>query len=176
MKHITIFIIIIFFTINSFAQIDFYEHPDTTTNYDNYNIYRPIYGGDFTLQVGTFTNIALSPKIGLPIGEKAVFGVGADFLYQSLYKQRFMAYGGNVFAQLFPLKFLIIHTEAQMLNIPDYSLINPIRRWDLGLYAGGGLKINTGTKSYMAYMLLWNFNYTYLSPYSNPTMRISFYF
>lgn len=176
MKSVIIFILLTGSFTNIFSQIDFYEHPDTTTNYNTDNLYKPLYGGDFTFQLGSISNISLSPKIAFPIGSKAIIGAGGDFIYRSFFKQRAVIYGGNVFGQVFPVKFLILHSEAQMLNLPDYSLINPVRIWDLGLYVGGGLKVMLGPKSYMAYLLLYNFNYTTSSPFSNPTFRVSFYF
>ncbi|MBN2664499.1 MAG: hypothetical protein JXR68_12685 [Bacteroidales bacterium] len=176
MKSLIIFIILTGSVTSIFSQIDFYEHPDTTANYNTDNLYKPLYGGDFSLQLGTFTNISLSPKIAFPIGNNAIIGLGGDFIYTSYFKQQNILYGGNVFGQIFPVKFLILHTEAQMLNLPDYSLINPVRIWDLGLYVGGGLKVMLGTKSYMAYLFLVNLNYSASSPFSNPTFRVSFYF
>lgn len=174
-KIATIFFFIIIY-INVFSQIDFYEHPDTNQSNDISDLYRPVYGGDFTLQIGTYTNISLSPKIGFPIKKIGAIGAGLDFFYMSFFKQSFMAYGGNVFGELHPLNFLILHAETQLLNIPDYQLINPVRVWDLGHFAGGGIKISLGPKSYMSYLILWRLNYSSVYPFQNPIMRVSFYF
>ncbi len=158
-----------------YSQIDFYEHPDSVVVKDN-SLYRPIYGGDFSLMFGTYTNISVSPKIVFPIKNFAATGMGFDLMYLAYQRQSSFIYGGNIFNEFYIANTLILHSELQMLNIPDYSNITPVRAWDLGVYIGGGLKISMGSKAYMAYMLLWNLNYSYLSPYTNPTFRVSFYF
>jgi len=134
------------------------------------------FGGDFGLQIGTETNVILSPQVGYLINQYWAVGTGANFMYRRIKYQYTVAselcYGGNVFTQIYPLPFLVLHGETQVLNIKD----NYGRAIDIPILAGGGYRQKYGKKMAANYMILWNFNQTQNSVYPKLSYRISFYF
>jgi len=175
MKIKKILLLIIFslmFEFSIYAQFeDFEEDVDKPKIPISEKIF---FGGDFGLQVGSETMINLSPQIGYLIKDYWAIGTGVNFFYYN-YQNQFTSlnYGGNVFTQFYPFPFLVLHGEAQILNVLSN---NNTRYLDIGLLAGGGYRQKMGAKSSINYILLWNFNQTENSFYSNPIMRISFYF
>lgn len=179
MKKILIILFFLTMSITAISQIDYYENPDTSktmSDRSSDNVYRPLYGGDFSLMFGTITYVSVSPKVVFPIKKFAAAGVGGDYIFSSYRNQKDHIYGGNFFTEFFLWDFIVLHLESQLLNLTDYTQVNPVRTWYLGLYAGGGIMQRLGKKGYISTVLLWNFNYSNLSPYANPTLRISFYF
>jgi len=68
----------------------------------------------------------------------------------------------------------IVHSEIMAFS--SYNVLSNNRIWDYALYLGPGFKQSMGKKSYATYLILWDFNYTENSIYSNPRFKISFYF
>jgi len=181
MKYILILSIIIL-PFYSFSQFDEY---DNKPEEEKSKIAKPFmdkifYGGDFGLQFGTITYINISPQVGYYFNDYLGAGIGASYAYtkDNIYNYQTSIYGGSIFAQAYPLKMLIIHGEILALNYEDMSTYPgwTDRAWDTGMLAGGGYRMTFGKKSAINYMMLWNFNETDNTPYTNPVFRISMVF
>lgn len=175
MRKFFLFTIFIFTVHFANSQIDYFEGKDNQKD-SSLTILRPYFGGEFSLLLGTFTNVSLSPKIAYPITSFFNTGVGVDFMYSVFQKESEFLYGGNVFTDLYLLKLLDIHLEYQILNVVNYQNYPYTRAWKQAYYAGLGYRQDIADHMFINYSVLWDFNYSILSPYSNPTYRITFYF
>jgi hypothetical protein len=178
-KKILIIIIILISSNLTFAQFEDFEEENYSENEETSIKDQIFYGGDFGFQFGTVTFLNISPQIGYYITDYWSAGVGATYMF---YKNNFFdlktsVYGGSLFTEIYPLSFIVLHGESQMLNIEIYeNPNNPFRAWDLSLLGGGGYRMRIGEKGIVNYLILWNFNQSKNSVYSNPVFRISFYF
>ena len=112
-----------------------------------------------------------------------------------LYDFRTNMFGGSIWARYFLTKTeipvienIFLHAEVEpLVFINNYSLdskgeyrdvynnryVNEDDRVTLtGIFLGGGLRQMLGSRSYMYLELLWDFNESLYSPYSNPRIRI----
>jgi len=174
-------IVFVFFLIVSFsslyAQIDFYEHPDNKP--DTSILYRKfLYGGDFSFGIGYSTRIYLSPKIAYPVTNFFTVGVGADGMFYSEGGFKTFLYGANAFSEIYIMKFLTVHFEYAKYNVEDLTNYpySTRRIWIEAYYLGGGYRQMISERAYMCYLLLWDFNYSEYSYFSNPVFRLTFYF
>lgn len=130
-------------------------------------------GGNFSLLFGSVTLIDLSPQISAEVIPKVHLGLGLSVIY---FNDRFIQYsttvtGGRAFARWFPLNYLFTHLEYEILNgewVPSKKFNLP------SLYAGIGYRSLFGSNSGLDVLLLYNFNRSEFSPYSNPTFRLGF--
>lgn len=160
-----------------FAQFEDFEEENTEVKKPlNEKIF---FGGDFGIQLGTYTFINLSPQIGYNVTNFFAVGVGSNFMYFRDGFQKFQSanYGGAVFTELYPFNFLVLHAETQLMNVADFDNSgNPFRVWNLALLAGGGYRQKFGENGAVNYLILWDFNQNEYSVYTNPIFRICFYF
>lgn len=134
-------------------------------------------GGNFGLQFGTFTNINISPWIGLNISAKIKSGVGVSYIYirnnQPSLRYEAITYGGRMFFQYYFNNSIFSHAEYEVLN--GNYFINEPRRNIISLFVGGGLNQVIGKNSNINLMLLYNLNDNIYSPYSsNPIIRVGY--
>ncbi len=158
------------------------------------------FGGNFGLQIGTVTNIEISPIIGCNVTPKFAPGLGLryeflkssgkNYLYQT-YKTNI--YGGSVFTRYMLFKnlgeslnlsianSLFAHAEYEVLSLEKRYFEYP-PSYEEGRFLahsvliGGGLFQSMGRRGGFLIMLLWNLNETASSPYTNPIIRIGFVF
>lgn len=177
MKKTALIILFLFISIISFSQIDYYEHPENKP--DTSVLFRKfVYGGSLGIGFGNYTRIAFSPKIAYPITNWFTAGVGADFLYYNTNTFKSFMYGVNGFVELTAFNFLTAHAEYALLNVESFSyyLSNYNQPWNTAIYVGGGYKQRISDRSYITYLILWDLNYSGLTPYPNPDFRFTFYF
>ncbi|MBN2892722.1 MAG: hypothetical protein JXL97_12715 [Bacteroidales bacterium] len=177
MKKIAVILFFLCITTITFAQIDYYEQPENKP--DSSVLFRKfLYGGNFSFTFGTITRIMFSPQIAYPVTTWFTVGAGADALYYGYGSFKTFMYGGNIFSEFFAMKFLAFHFEASRLNVETFRYYPYAydREWNTALYAGLGYRQMIGQKAYVNYLILWDFNYSDISPYANPTFRFTFYF
>ncbi len=184
MKYLSKFIVILFFIfvpMYSFSQFDEYDNSEKEEKKQRKPFMDKIfYGGEFGLQFGSYTSINLAPQVGYYFNDYFGAGVGVSYTYarDRFYNYQTYLYGGSAFIQAYPLKMLIVQGELLALNYENYSSqsFQFQRAWDLGMLIGGGYRMRFGKKSALNYMILWNFNNTENTPYTNPIFRISMTF
>ena len=153
---------------------------------------RLFYGGSFSLQLGSITNIEVSPVIGLWVLPRLGIAAGPSYQFFKMYDVRTDIIGGRSYLQLVVLrdidKFIPIgihtsiffHIEDEMLSLktdfwkttpppPERFLINTV-------LAGGGLSQQMGRRSSVNMMVLWAITDNGYEIYSNPEFRIGFVF
>lgn len=141
---------------------------------------RMFWGGSFGLQFGTFTNISLLPVIGYRATETFWVGAGAVYHFQRYQRMSLNNYGARVFAQQQVFNNFLVHGEYEQLSV-EYLREN----YTTGTYdrlrqskgmpmAGLGYRQRIGEKATADILVLYNFNDTYPSPYSNPVIRAGF--
>jgi len=128
------------------------------------------FGGSFGLQLGTVTLVDVSPFVGYRITPRFNLGLGANYMYysNSFYDYKTNVYGGSAFAQFFPLEMIYLHTELENLSTEYYDTqYNLTREWVQGAFAGVGYMQRFGKRGGMYLHVLYNFNYTWKSPYNS---------
>ena len=179
MKKIYITLLLISFSFISFSQVDYYEQPDNIETDTNSLFERKfLYGGNMGLNFGSYTKISASPKIAYPVFTWTSIGAGGDFIYYSFGGFKAFMYGANTFADFFVLKAFTLHFEYAMLNVETFKYYpNKIdRKWNTAKYVGAGYRQMLSDKAYVTYLFLWDFNYSDITPFANPTYRFTFYF
>jgi hypothetical protein len=153
---------------------------------------RLFYGGSFGLQLGTITDIKVSPEIGLWLLPRVSVAIGPDYRY---YKDRFdktNIYGGKAYTQFIVIrdlnKFLsigsslgiFVHLEDELLSLKSsFWKILPQQnnRFVVNtVLVGGGLSQQLGKRSSLNLIVLWALNESDYDLYGNPEIRISFSF
>lgn len=136
-------------------------------------------GGNLGVQFGTVTMIDISPQFGYFVFENVSVGVGLT--YQYINDHRFSAtmhvIGGRVFTRLY-LPFynsIFAHGEYEYMayNTNAFS-INGNKEWVnlSNVMAGVGYRQKIYGRSAITLTVLWNFNETQYTLYSNPIIRM----
>lgn len=150
------------------------------------------FGGSFGLGfTSDFGYIETIPFFGYRFNEHLTAGVTATYMY-SYYSDPYYRiedfdshiFGGGVFADVYPFKFLVIHAETQALSFENYSdgytiNLDAKRVWDVPMILGIGYHQSITDLIGINYMLMWNFNDSNALRYNvyyNPLVRISFVF
>ena len=161
---------------------------------------RLFFGGNFGLQLGTVTNIEVSPIIGYKITPRLSGGLGIryEFYKDSRNIPGYIPFetnilGGNLFSRYILIQnieeVIGLGLNASILVQAEYELLSLERQYfevpstlDEGRFPlhsvllGGGLYQPVGRRSGLVLMVLWNLNQTASSPYSNPIIRLGFNF
>jgi hypothetical protein len=157
---------------------------------------RFVFGGNISLVVGTVTFIDVSPNMGFYITPVLLTGTGVTYEY---FREKRLGYtystnlfGYRVFtsydflpdlSKVMPIKAhlaIFAHGEFEALNLDrqineNANLVSG-RYWLYSPLLGFGLKQPFGRKSSFNITLLFNLNYSKNLPYSNPMIRVGFYF
>jgi hypothetical protein len=157
---------------------------------------RIFYGGNFSLQLGTITNIEVSPVIGLWVRPRIAVALGPDYNYYKDPFQKTSIYGGRGYVQFVVLRDLnkfiplgngtgiFLHLEDEVLSLDSFvwrNVTSPPHRFSINTgLAGAGLSQQIGRRASMNFMVLWTIfeSDPDLSSriYSNPEIRIGFLF
>jgi hypothetical protein len=139
-------------------------------------------GGSLGVQFGTVTMVDISPMAGYYILEYWSAGLGLTYQYinDQFYHEKMNVIGGRLFSRFyfpfFPSVFA--HGEYQYMTYQTnvYSANRLTNQWFgvSDVLLGGGFRQGLGGRSGMTLMILWNFNETPYSLYSNPVMRVGF--
>jgi hypothetical protein len=173
LKSILTFILMSCFLHNTFSQIE-----NETTDSDVYFKHSFFTGGNLGLQFGTVTMIDISPQFGYFVLEN--MSVGAGLTYQYINDHRYSAsmhvIGGRVFTRLYLPVYnsIFAHAEYEYMtyNTNVFSLMGQ-KEWvnTSNILAGVGYRQRIAGRSAITLMVLWNFNETPYTLYSNPIIR-----
>jgi len=175
-KRINILFLLIMFAIPSMAQNN-YSFSD-----------RLFFGGNLGLQIGTYTDIEVSPLVGYYITPRWAAGVGFTYeYYNNKYHwlvpshvsgqyeyERYEThiFGGRIFTNYviinnmndwIPLGFnfrIFVHAEYEAMSYEKGFLYydEPGRELQNSILVGGGFRFPTGKRSSMNLYVLWNLN------------------
>jgi len=153
---------------------------------------RLFFGGNFGLQFGTYTDIQVSPVVGIWLLPRLAVAVGPDYRYYRYGDIRTNIYGGKAYTEFVLIQNLnsiipiggntgiFFHLEDEILSLESEDWKNPpylTGRFSVNtLLAGGGISQQLGMRSSMNFMVLWALNESIYDIYSIPEIRISFIF
>ncbi len=157
---------------------------------------RLVFGGDIGLSFGTITYIKLAPVIGYRITDRLTAGLGPIYIYEKYknYNLETSTYGGKAILSFTVIKGLgesiglgmsniVLHAENEVINVePLYLDLNTYyyffgdRIWIDNLLLGGGISQMIGNRFGISLFILWDVTQNDYSPYSNPIVKIGFYF
>ena len=153
---------------------------------------RLFYGGSFGLQIGTITDIEVSPVIGIWVFPRLAVALGPDYRFYKDPHDRTNIYGGSSYIKLvviqdinsfIPLGIhtgLFLHAEDECLSLQSTFWKNPPYTSDRffinTLLAGFGISQQMGRRSSIDFMILWVLNDSQYDIYSNPEIRLSLIF
>jgi hypothetical protein len=153
---------------------------------------RLFFGGSFGLQLGSVTDIQVSPVIGIWVLPRIAIATGPTYRFYKDYFFRTNIYGGRAYTQLVVIQDInsivpigssigiFIHAENELLSLESESWKNPPygsdRFYVNTLLAGAGISQPIGRRSSFNIMVLWALNDSQYGIYSNPEIRISFIF
>jgi hypothetical protein len=152
---------------------------------------RMFFGGSLGLQFGTYTNIHVTPLVGLWVRPRIAIAAGPNFTYYKDPYYETTMYGGNAYIQFVPVKDInnaipiglhmgiFLHLEDELLSLESsvWDPQNPGDRFTVNTLLGGiGISQQLGMRSALNLMFLWTLTDSGYSLYSNPEIRISFSF
>jgi hypothetical protein len=152
---------------------------------------RMFFGGSLGLQFGTYTNIHVTPIIGLWVRPRIAIAAGPNFTYYKDPYYETTMYGGNGYVQFVPLKDInnlipiglhmgiFLHLEDELLSLESavWDPQNPSDRFTVNtLFGGFGISQQLGMRSALNLMFLWTLTDSGYALYDNPEIRISFSF
>jgi len=152
---------------------------------------RMFFGGSLGLQFGTYTNIHITPIVGLWVKPRIAIAAGPNFTYYKDPYYETTMYGGNAYVQFVPLKdinkiipigihmAIFLHLEDELLSLESavWDPQNPSDRFTVNTLLGGfGISQQLGRRSALNLMFLWTLTNSGYALYNNPEIRISFSF
>ena len=153
---------------------------------------RLFYGGSFGLQIGTITDIEISPIIGLWVLPRLNVAAGPNYRFYKDPAGRTDIYGGKGYTEFVLIKDInsivplginmgiFFHFEDELLSLDsefwNISTANSERYNINTLLAGAGLSQPIGRRSSLNMMVLWALNESEYNIYSTPEFRVSFTF
>jgi hypothetical protein len=154
---------------------------------------RLFFGGNFNLQIGTYTNIEVAPIVGFWVLPRLAIAVGPSYIYtKDPYFGATNIFGGRAYAeflvfrdldQFIPVGIhtgLLLHAEDEALNMNPYEYgtsATDIGRTTVNTFlAGLGISQQLGNRASVNLLVLWALDNSTYYTYSNPVIRIGFQF
>ena len=152
---------------------------------------RLFFGGSLGLQIGTVTNIEVSPVIGLWVLPRVAVAVGPEYMYYQDPYYSTSIFGGKAYTELVLLQDLnsvipvgihmgiFLHGEFESLSLESevWNTAYSSGRFMLNTaLAGGGISQQLGPRSSLNFLVLWVISGSDYGFYSNPEIRVSFNF
>jgi len=154
---------------------------------------RLFFGGNIGLQFGTYTQIEISPIVGIWLMPRIAVAIGPTYRY---YKDQYNAtdiYGVKSYMEFMVIQDInrvlpmgvhtgiFFHAEDEWLSLKtSYWQTPPYENDDRfsinTVLIGGGLSQQIGRRSSLNFTILWPINESVYALYSNPEIRISFNF
>jgi hypothetical protein len=127
--------------------------------------------------------VEASPMVGYKITDKFSVGPGISYQYISTRNYSYSNYGVKGFARFLFIPSIFAHVEHEVLNVP-YNLIpgtNGRLQVDKRVnvnstFVGAGYRQQFSARAASDIMILFNLQQNELTPYSNPVLRVGFYF
>lgn len=148
-------------------------------------------GGSFGLQLGTITDIQVSPILGLWVLPRVAIAIGPEYRYYRIPYYKTNVYGGKVYTELTVIKNInsvipvgvntgiFLHLEDELFSLENSFWKDQTLKGRFYLntvLAGAGLSQQVGRRAYLNFMILWALNDSGYGVYSNPEIRVSFNF
>jgi len=153
---------------------------------------RLFFGGSFSLQFGTITDIEVAPVTGFWVLPRLAVAAGPNYRFYKDPFGRTDIYGGRAYTQFVFIRDLnsfiplglnfgfFLHLEDELLSLEsEFWKATPVtsKRFYLNTYlAGVGMSQPLGRRSSMNMMVLWALNESVYKIYGTPEIRISFIF
>jgi hypothetical protein len=152
---------------------------------------RMFFGGSLGLQFGTYTDIHITPIVGLWVRPRIAIAAGPNFTYYKDPYYETTMYGGNAYLQFVPVKDInnalpiglhmgiFLHLEDELLSLESavWDPQNPSDRFSVNTLLGGfGISQQLGMRSSLNLIFLWTLTNSGYALYNNPEIRISFSF
>jgi hypothetical protein len=153
---------------------------------------RLFYGGGLGLQIGSITDIQLSPVMGIWVLPRLSIALGPDYRFYKDYDGRTDIIGGSVYTQIVLIQDLnnllklgmhygiYLQAEDELLSLESlYWKMPPVKtdRFFINTpMAGAGISQPIGRRSSINLALLWPLTTTDYEIYSNPEIRVSIIF
>ena len=153
---------------------------------------RLFYGGNFSLQFGTITNIEVSPIVGLWVLSRLGVAIGPTYTFYKFDREKTDIFGGRTYVQYVLFRDLdkfiplgihtsfFLHLEDEALSLDSYywkNIILPPKRFLINtVLSGVGISQQIGARSSVNIMVLWVLYDSGYNIYSNPEFRIGFVF
>lgn len=137
-------------------------------------------GGSFGFQIGNYTAIELSPKLGIYPTDFLAMGITGTymFMHDRYYGVNSHTFGGGVFIEGYLWKRLILHATYEYLNF-DAVLQNSItgqlyteRVGNHGILLGPGYKQQVGERVNFFFLILFCVYQGEYTPYSLPSYKV----
>lgn len=154
---------------------------------------RIFFGGSFGLQIGTITDIEVSPIVGLWVLPRLAVAAGPNYrFYKDPLSGKTSIYGGRIYTDfvlirdlnsIIPIGLnfgLFVHLEDEYQSLESAFWKDPPYSSDRfgvnTILAGGGISQPLGMKGSMNFMVLWAINEPLFDLYGEPVIRVSFTF
>lgn len=154
---------------------------------------RLFFGGNLGLQLGSITDIQISPVAGYWVLPRIAVAAGPTYRYYKELDVSTALYGGKAYVQLYVVQDLnsfipmgvhtgiFLHMEDELLSLKSsfWKYPNPYttdRFYVNTLLAGAGLSQQIGRRSSLNFIVLWPLNDSLYGIYSKPEIRVSFIF
>jgi hypothetical protein len=131
-------------------------------------------GGNLGLTFGSYTNIMISPILGVMWSPKIHTGLGIEYNYtkDKRYERDFTYhnYGGRVYAQYYLVPQLFAHSELVGLSLERYTQLDPDikqRHFVPFIYLGGGYRQQLSGRSFVSFRVLFDVLQHEYSPYQS---------
>jgi len=141
------------------------------------------WGGGLGLQFGTVTSIQVEPMIGFKPIESFYTGVKLSYSYYEDHQFNYSThvYGGSLLAFYTFRDYLSFYGEYEMLNLStDFDISNKYpdqsRFWIGTPLLGFGYSQPFGDRSRLVLLVLFDILQSKNSPYSNPIIRMTYFF
>ena len=149
---------------------------------------RLFFGGSLGLQIGTVTNIEVSPVIGLWVLPRVAVAVGPEYMYYQDPYYSTSIFGGKAYTELVLLQDLnsiipvgihmgiFLHGEFESLSLESevWNTAYSSGRFMLNTaLAGGGISQQLGPRSSLNFLVLWVISGSDYGFYSNPSRPCS---
>lgn len=189
-----------FFTLGLYilySQADYYTNPDYEEQQQKEKKERRrnrlLFGGNFWMSFGTSSYVEIAPIIGYKVTPKLTAGAGPVYIYENyrdFYQRSTYGIKTMVTYSLFSnlseslnvnIGNIILHAENECLNIEPYfidqygNIFSEGRVWIDNLLLGGGIMQPIG-RGGISLMILWDVTQHPYSYYTNPILRLGFYF
>jgi len=148
---------------------------------------RLFYGGSLGLQFGTYTDIDVSPVIGLWVLPRLNVAAGPKYRFQKYYDERANMYGGRAYSQFFFIRDLnnmipmgvhlgfFLHAEDEFFKFYYTDGTDAEELFSNVPLIGAGISEPLGRRASLNLMFLWALDDTY-DFYDDPEIRLSIIF
>ncbi|PKP18468.1 MAG: hypothetical protein CVU05_13450 [Bacteroidetes bacterium HGW-Bacteroidetes-21] len=161
--------------------------PPEDKSFDSFSE-RLFFGGGFGMQFGTYTNVEIAPLVGVKITPEWFAGGGFSYQFisaRNIYTNEVHStsfFGPRFFTNYLLISDIFAHLEYEALSLETkyYDVMNMYpnksRFWMDSFLIGAGYRMPVSERSSLNLMILYNLNETSNSIYTNPVIRVGFYF